>query len=371
MTLISLKLYQFQSISMKVLKFGGTSVGSSENISKVTKIVINESEKSSIIVVVSAVGEITNKLISASSKAVDKNLDYKNDIKKIKIQHEKIIDNLLNGNSLLETKEIVSEKLSELENLLDGIYLINEISAKTSDKLLSYGELISSLIIFEYMQQCGLNVQLKNSQNLIVTDNNYTNANVQFDETDSNIKAYFRNNSKIITVIPGFISKSEDGEITTLGRGGSDYTAAIIASALDAKALEIWTDVSGMYRTNPKLVKQAKPIAKLSYLEAIELSHFGAKVLYPPTVLPVLNKNIPILIKNTLLPNENGTLITNKVDNVNNNPIKGISNINEVTLLTLQGNGMVGIPGFSKRLFETLANEKINIIITTKASYEH
>ena len=140
-------------ISMKVLKFGGTSVGSSENISKVTKIVINESEKSSIIVVVSAVAGITNKLISASSKAVDKNLDYKNDIKKIKIQHEKIIDNLLNGNSLLETKEIVSEKLSELENLLDGIYLINEISAKTSDKLLSYGELISSLIIFEYCPQ--------------------------------------------------------------------------------------------------------------------------------------------------------------------------------------------------------------------------
>lgn len=358
-------------ISMKVLKFGGTSVGSSENISKVTKIVINESEKSSIVVVVSAVGGITNKLISASSKAVAKNLDYKNDIKKIKIQHEKIINNLLNGNSLLETKEIVSVKLSELENLLDGIYLINEISPKTSDKLLSYGELISSLIIFEYMQQCGLNVQLKNSQNLIVTDNNYTNANVQFDETDSNIKAYFSNNSKIITVIPGFISKSEDGEITTLGRGGSDYTAAIVASALDAKALEIWTDVSGMYRTNPKLVKQAKPIAKLSYLEAIELSHFGAKVLYPPTVLPVLNKNIPILIKNTLLPNENGTLITNKVDNVNNNPIKGISNINEVSLLTLQGNGMVGIPGFSKRLFETLANEKINIIITTQASSEH
>ena len=149
------------------------------------------------------------------------------------------------------------------------------------------------------MQQQGLNVQLKNSQNLIVTDSSFTNALVQFEETNDNIRTYFENNSKMITILPGFISKSELDEITTLGRGGSDYTAAIVAAALQVGALEIWTDVSGMYTTNPKLVKQAKPIAKLSYLEAIELSHFGAKVLYPPTVLPVLTKNIPILIKNT------------------------------------------------------------------------
>ena len=221
------------------------------------------------------------------------------------------------------------------------------------------------------MQQKGLNVQLKNSQNLIVTDSNFTNAAVQFEETNANITTYFEHNDKLITILPGFISKSEDGEITTLGRGGSDYTAAIVASALDAKFLEIWTDVSGMYTTNPKLVKQAKPIHKLSYFEAIELSHFGAKVLYPPTVLPVLSKNIPILIKNTMAPDEDGTLITKDVENGNSNPIKGISNVNGISLLTLQGNGMVGIPGFSKRLFETLAHEKINVIITTQASSEH
>ena len=356
---------------MKVLKFGGTSVGSSENINKVIQIVSHASENESVVVVVSAVGGITDKLMNASSKAISKDLDYKSDFIKLKKQHIDVIEGLLSGDSLESTKDIILEKLLELEKLLDGIYLINELSPQTTDKLLSFGELMSSLIIFEAMQQKGLNVQLKNSQNLIVTDSNFTNAAVQFEETNANITTYFEHNDKLITILPGFISKSEDGEITTLGRGGSDYTATIVASALDAKFLEIWTDVSGMYTTNPKLVKQAKPIRKLSYFEAIELSHFGAKVLYPPTVLPVLSKNIPILIKNTMAPEEDGTLITKDVENGSSNPIKGISNVNGISLLTLQGNGMVGIPGFSKRLFETLAHEKINVIITTQASSEH
>ena len=356
---------------MKVIKFGGTSVGSSENINKVIKIVNNASENDAVVVVVSAVGGITDKLMNASSKAISKDLDYKSDFNTLKQQHIEIIDALLTGASLESTKDIILEKLSELEKLLDGIYLINELSPQTTDKLLSFGELMSSLIIFEAMQQEGLNVQLKNSQNLIVTDSNFTNAAVQFEETNANITSYFAHNDKLITILPGFIAKSEDGEITTLGRGGSDYTAAIVASALNANSLEIWTDVSGMFTTNPKLVKQAKPIQKLSYYEAIELSHFGAKVLYPPTVLPVLSKNIPILIKNTMAPDEDGTLITKNVENGSANPIKGISNVNGISLLTLQGNGMVGIPGFSKRLFETLAHEKINVIITTQASSEH
>ena len=328
---------------MKVLKFGGTSVGSSENINKVIQIVGHASENQSVVVVVSAVGGITDKLMNASSKAISKDLDYKSDFNKLKKQHIDIIEGLLSGDSLESTKDIILEKLLELEKLLDGIYLINELSPQTTDKLLSFGELMSSLIIFEAMQQKGLNVQLKNSQNLIVTDSNFTNAAVQFEETNANITTYFEHNDKLITILPGFISKSEDGEITTLGRGGSDYTAAIVASALDAKFLEIWTDVSGMYTTNPKLVKQAKPIHKLSYFEAIELSHFGAKVLYPPTVLPVLSKNIPILIKNTMAPDEDGTLITKDVENGNSNPIKGISNVNGISLLTLQGLSLIHI----------------------------
>ena len=356
---------------MKVLKFGGTSVGSSKNISKVIKIVKEESASENIVVVVSAVGGITDKLLVAADKAINKDQSYKQDFEALRLKHIEVIDGLLSGEVHEATTDIVLEHLSRLEKLLDGVYLINELSPKTTDKLLSFGELISSLIIYEAMKSKGLNVQLKNSQNLIVTDSNFTNAAVNFEETNSNITTYFESNQKMVTILPGFISKSEQDEITTLGRGGSDYTAAIIAAALHASVLQIWTDVSGMFTSNPKMVKHAKPIAKLSYLEAIELSHFGAKVLYPPTVQPVLRKNIPLLIKNTLAPEDAGTLITKVVENGSEFPIKGISNINNVSLLTLQGNGMVGIPGFSKRLFETLAHSKINVIIITQASSEH
>jgi aspartokinase/homoserine dehydrogenase 1 len=193
---------------------------------------------------------------------------------------------------------------------------------------------------------------------------------VNFEITNSNIKSFFKSNESPIVLLPGFVSKSVSGEITTLGRGGSDYTAAIIAAALDAEELQIWTDVSGMFTTNPKLVKQAAPIVELSYQEAVELSHFGAKVLYPPTVMPVLKKQIPIVIKNTMEPDAVGTRISKEITS-NGFPVKGISNIDNIALLTLQGNGMVGVPGFSKRLFETLAQEKINIILITQSSSEH
>ena len=356
---------------MKVLKFGGTSVGSAKNIQKVIEIVKNESLSENVTVVVSAIGGITDKLLAAADKAIEKNKNYKDDFESLRLKHVEVIDGLLSGESHETTLDIVLNHLSKLENILDGVYLINELSPKTTDKLLSFGELLSSLIIYETMKLHDLNIQLKNSQNLIVTDSNFTNAAVNFGETNENIVTYYGSNDKIITILPGFISKSELGEITTLGRGGSDYTAAIIAAAMNASVLQIWTDVSGMFTSNPKIVKNAKPIKKLSYLEAIELSHFGAKVLYPPTVLPVLSKHIPLLIKNTLAPEDEGTLITHVVENRNPNPIKGISNINSVALLTLQGNGMVGIPGFSKRLFETLAREKINVIIATQASSEH
>ncbi len=356
---------------MKVLKFGGTSVGSAKNISKVIKIVKEESASENIAVVVSAVGGITDKLLIAAEKAINKDHSYKEDFEALRLRHIEVIDGLLSGEVHEITTDIVLDHLSRLEKLLDGVYLINELSPKTTDKLLSFGELISSLIIYEAMKLKGINVQLKNSQNLIVTDSNFTNAAVNFEETNANITTYFESNKKMVTILPGFISKSENNEITTLGRGGSDYTAAILAAALNASVLQIWTDVSGMFTTNPKMVKNAKPIHKLSYLEAIELSHFGAKVLYPPTVQPVLRKDIPLLIKNTLAPKDPGTLITKIVENGHQSPIKGISNINDVSLLTLQGNGMVGIPGFSKRLFETLAHSKINIIIITQASSEH
>ena len=354
---------------MKVLKFGGTSVGSAKNINKVIDILQNYSKDDSIICVVSAVGGITDKLIHVANLALTKDELYHVEIEAIKSIHKDIITELIPENNSIVSKS-VETKLDELKSLLDGIYLINELSPKTSDKLVSYGELISSYIIAETMKSRGLDTIRKNSQELIVTNSEFSKAEVDFSITNKNIRNYFKNADQKITILPGFISKSTKGEITTLGRGGSDYTAAIVAAALKVDQLEIWTDVSGMFTTNPKMVRQAFPIEQLSYQEAMELSHFGAKVLYPPTVQPVLDLKIPIHIKNTLKPEESGTIISNK-SNGAKGAAKGISNISNIALLTLQGNGMVGIPGFSKRLFETLAQNKVNIILITQASSEH
>ncbi|SDI31962.1 bifunctional aspartate kinase/homoserine dehydrogenase I [Winogradskyella thalassocola] len=364
---------------MKVLKFGGTSVGSAENINKVISILDQQSKTTNIAVVVSAVGGITDKLLEAGNLACNKDLDYKHKYDTIWSIHNAVIEGLFlnpdNDKSIQKKQDdlhdLITEKLSDLKSLLDGIYLINELSPKTKDKLLSFGENLSSTIIYYTLESRAIDAALKNSQELIVTDSNFNNATVYFDITNTNIQSFFNSNSSPIVLLPGFVSNSINGEITTLGRGGSDYTAAIIAAAMDADELQIWTDVSGMYTTNPKLVKQASPIVELSYQEAVELSHFGAKVLYPPTVMPVLKKKIPIVIKNTLDPDAIGTTITQNVTPNGNSPVKGISNIDNVALLTLQGNGMVGVPGFSKRLFETLAQEKINIILITQSSSEH
>ena len=354
---------------MLVLKFGGTSVGSAKNINKVITILEQKSEKDKLVCIVSAVGGITDKLLKAGAMAQIKNETYISVFNEIKSFHLGIIDELIPNKSESVTKHLES-KFDGLKSLLDGIYLINELSPKTKDKLVSYGELLSSYLITRTMQSRSLDAELKNSQDLIVTNSNFTKAEVNYKLTNANIQNYFKSVRQQITILPGFISKSNLGEITTLGRGGSDFTAAIVAAALKVKQLEIWTDVSGMYTANPKIVKQAYPIDTLSYQEAMELSHFGAKVLYPPTVQPVLDLDIPIHIKNTLDPDAVGTIIS-KNGNGKTTPVKGISNISDIALLTLQGSGMIGIPGFSKRLFETLSNEKINIILITQSSSEH
>ena len=354
---------------MKVLKFGGTSVGSSKNINKVIHILENYGKTDALACVVSAVGGITDKLLLAGKQAQNKDKAFLETFEGIKDKHFNIIKELNpeNNSTILS---FVEDKLNSLKSLLEGIFLINELSPKTSDKLVSFGELLSSFIIAETMKNRGLSANVKNSQELVITNSNFTKAEVDYSITNKNIKTYFKSAEQNITMLPGFISKSKLGEITTLGRGGSDFTAAIIAAALHVKQLEIWTDVSGMYTTNPKLVKQAYPINKISYQEAMELSHFGAKVLYPPTVQPVLSLEIPIHIKNTMEPEAVGTVISNAVT-PSNLPVKGISNISNIALLTLEGSGMVGIPGFSKRLFETLSQEKINVIMITQASSEH
>ncbi|VAV86237.1 Aspartokinase / Homoserine dehydrogenase, partial [hydrothermal vent metagenome] len=211
---------------------------------------------------------------------------------------------------------------------------------------------------------------LKDSRDLIKTDNNFSSANIKYKESYKNVQQYFLNTNDDISILPGFIASDDKNETTTLGRGGSDFTAALIANALNADILEIWTDVSGMFTANPKLVKQAKPIKQISYQEAMELSHFGAKVIYPPTIQPVLEKEIPIVIKNTMAADDDGTLIT-KDRNGSKSTVKGISHIENIALLTLEGNGMIGVPGISKRLFESLAQENISIKFITQASSEH
>ncbi|RNC86356.1 MAG: bifunctional aspartate kinase/homoserine dehydrogenase I [Winogradskyella sp.] len=355
---------------MKVLKFGGTSVGSAANITQVISILEKKSQDTSIVAVVSAVGGVTDKLLKAGDLAIKKDEAYLQVFEDIQNIHIELVNTLI----LEDNNEIIAKiesKLSELKSLLEGLFLLNDLTPKISDKLVSFGELLSSYIIAECMASKQMNVTRKNSQELIVTNNNHGNAQVKKDITRANIKAYFDKSDALITILPGFVANSEDGEQTTLGRGGSDFTAAIVAAALNAEVLEIWTDVSGMFTANPKIVKQAKPIERLSFQEALELSHFGAKVLYPPTVQPVLEAKIPMLIKNTLRPDDEGTRISNESEVSIKNPVRGITHINDIALLTLQGPSMVGIPGFSKRLFETLASEKINVIFITQASSEH
>ena len=354
---------------MHVLKFGGTSVGSATNINKVISILEEYTKTNKVICVVSALGGITDKLLKAGALSKEKNNTYLSDFKVIKNTHLTILSELI-PNTKKETTTALEEKLDSLKQLLDGIFLINKLSPQTSDKLVSFGELLSSFIIAETLKDRDINAMCKNSQELIVTNSNFANAEVKFEATNNNIIDYFKKANQNITILPGFIAKSDQNEITTLGRGGSDYTAAIVAAALKVKQLEIWTDVSGMYTTNPKLVKHAYPIKRISYQEAMELSHFGAKVLYPPTVQPILNLQIPIHIKNTMDPKAEGTIISNN-NNGKDKIATGITNINNIALFTLQGNGMVGVPGFSKRLFETLAQEKVNIILITQASSEH
>ncbi|MBE0423411.1 MAG: bifunctional aspartate kinase/homoserine dehydrogenase I [Lutibacter sp.] len=354
---------------MKVLKFGGSSVATSENINKVIEIVKDGACNTQVIVVVSALGGITDMLLEAGNLACIGDENYKNQFKSIEERHLKVIRELIPVSNQSGVLGHVKKMLNKLEATLEGVFLINEMSAKTSDKIVSFGELLSSFIVVEAIKNKELDAELKNSQELIVTDENFSNAVVKFDQTNENIETFFKNNKHQIIVLPGFVSKTESGEPTTLGRGGSDYTAAIIAAAANASVLEIWTDVSGMYTANPNFVQQAFPIKNISYQEAMELSHFGAKVLYPPTIQPVLAKEIPIKIKNTFDAKAEGTLITKVTSNAN--PIKGISHIENMTLVTLEGSGMVGIPGFSKRLFEALFQQKINVSLITQASSEH
>ncbi|MEO6288762.1 MAG: bifunctional aspartate kinase/homoserine dehydrogenase I [Ginsengibacter sp.] len=356
---------------MRVLKFGGSSVANANNINKVISIVQQSVEKdNSTIVILSAFGGATDNLLEAAALASVGDAAYKEKLLSIESRHLTAVRELIPLDKQSGVLSMVKKRCNEIEDICNGVFLLRELSMRTKDIIISYGELLSSQIFAAKLKSNGINNVWKDARELIMTNSEFGAANVDFPLSNKNIREFFNTVESPVYIIPGFISSDKNGNTTTLGRGGSDYTAAIIGAALDASIVEIWTDVSGMMTADPRLVSNAKIIQQLSYQEAMELSHFGAKVIYPPTIQPVMSKGIPVSIKNTFSPGDSGTLIHNEVEE-NGNTIRGISSIGNLALLSLEGSGMVGIPGFSKRLFESLSGEKINVVLITQSSSEH
>jgi len=360
---------------MQVLKFGGTSVANAENINKVVAIVKQTLKKEKAVVIVSALGGVTDLLLDAAALAADGKEEYKEKLSVVEQRHLDAVKQLIPVAQQSHLLSLVKQSCNEIEDLCNGIFLLGELTARSKDRISSYGEWLSSQIISAKFEADGIKNTWKDSRELISTNSVFSAAEVDFDATNKKLNAFFSPQTDSLFILPGFIASDKNGITTTLGRGGSDYTAAILASALNADTLEIWTDVSGMMTADPRLTNNARIISDISYQEAMELSHFGAKVIYPPTIQPVMNKNIPVWIKNTFAPGDHGTVITNtnekKLPTENGGIVRGISSINNMALLSLEGSGMIGIPGFSKRLFEALSNEKINVILITQSSSEH
>ena len=349
---------------MKVMKFGGSSVGSVNSILSVKKIV--EAVEEPVIVVVSALGGITDKLINTSKMAADGDAAYEKEYRDIVNRHIEMVYTVIPaGDKRSELLDKVNELLNELKDIFQGIYLIRDLSPKTSATIVSYGERLSSLIVATLITDA----KWFDSRMFIKTEKKHSKHILDSDLTTTLVKETFDEIPKV-SLVPGFISTDKNtGEITNLGRGGSDYTASIIAAALDADILEIWTDVDGFMTADPRVISSAYVINELSYVEAMELCNFGAKVVYPPTIYPVCHKNIPILIKNTFNPDAPGTIIKQQVSDVK--AIKGISSINDTSLITVTGLGMVGVIGVNYRIFKALAQNGISVFMVSQASSEN
>ena len=352
---------------MKVLKFGGTSVGSVESILSLKAIVEKEAQKQPIIVVVSALGGITDKLIATSLLAQKGDEAWKDEFQAMVERHHKMIDTIITDPRKREQLfNIVDSLFEQLRSIYFGVYLIHDLSKKTQDAIVSYGERLSSNIVATLVQ----GAKWYDSREFIKTVRKNHKNTLDSELTNRLVRRTFSDLQRI-SLVPGFISKDRDtDEITNLGRGGSDYTAAIIAAALDAEILEIWTDVDGFMTADPRVIKTAYTIKELSYIEAMELCNFGAKVVYPPTIYPVCVKNIPIRVKNTFNPDGEGSIIKQKVAN-NDKPIKGISSINGTTLITVAGLSMVGVIGVNRRIFTALADNGISVFMVSQASSEN
>lgn len=350
---------------MKVMKFGGTSVGSPSSILKVKSIVEAVSEP--VIIVVSALGGITDKLIKASKMAAAGDASYEKDFREIVYRHVEMVKEVIpEGEAQVRIQRQVGDLLNELKDIFQGIYLIKDLSQKTSDTIVSYGERLSSIIAAELTGAVWMD-----SRNFIKTEKKHSKHVLDTELTNRLVREAFTEMPHRV-LVPGFISTDKmTGDVTNLGRGGSDYTAAVLAAALGAEALEIWTDVDGFMTADPRVISTAYTINELSYVEATELCNFGAKVVYPPTIYPVCHKNIPIFIKNTFNPEGIGTVIRQQVSDPQCKAIKGISSINDTSLITVQGLGMVGVIGVNYRIFKALAKNGISVFLVSQASSEN
>jgi bifunctional aspartokinase / homoserine dehydrogenase 1 len=352
---------------MKILKFGGSSVATPARIQGVIDIV-KPYLKGDVAVVFSAFGGVTDLLISVSTLALQGNQEYKAKLAEIEKRHLDAVRTLIGVQKQSSILAQVKFTINELEDVLHGVFLVKERTSRTLDYIMSFGERLSAYIISEAFKDKGVSAEFLDARNVVRTDDNFGYAKVDFEKTNKLIQDYFRNHQDL-QIITGFIGTSESGETTTLGRSGSDYTAAIFAGALHATDLEIWTDVDGMMTADPRLVKKAFTVPQMTYEEAMELSHFGAKVIFPATMQPAMVNRIPIWIKNTFNPTFRGTVIHSEY--TNGKMIKGISSMNGISLVNLQGSGLLGVVGASMRLFATLASEKINVILISQASSEH
>jgi len=354
---------------MRILKFGGSSVGTPEVIKGVVSIIDGKQKEDSHAVVVSAFRGVTDGLIRGAELAASGSAEYNDIIKELEDRH---IDVIRERISVYRQSEVIAHfkmTLNELEDILTGVYLVWELTPRTMDFIVSFGERFSAYILSWCLTDSGVPANFADAREFIKTDIRFGSARILMEQTYRNIRDYFKE-KKELQVVTGFIASTERGETSTLGRGGSDYTASILGAALGVDMIEIWTDVNGLMTADPRKVKQAFTIPELSYEEAMELSHFGAKVIYPPTLQPAMKAGIPILICNTFSPESSGTRIE-KQPTGKNGIIKGLSSIENIALVTIRGSGMIGVSGIAARIFKALAEAGINIIMITQASSEH
>ncbi|MDX1666679.1 MAG: aspartate kinase, partial [Saprospiraceae bacterium] len=355
---------------MKVLKFGGSSVASPDRIKSIVSILeeyYSRGEKFT--VVFSAFGGVTDALLQMGELAARGDETYLDLFESFSLRHRDAARTLLDDNYFDRVLPELQKNHDVLQNLLYGVFLVREASPRTMDYVLSFGERNAAFLISSVLRQHGLNASYLDARKIIKTDKQFGGAKVYRKESYGKIRDFYTQNPGI-QIVTGFIASAKGGLTTTLGRGGSDYTASLLAAALDAEMIEIWTDVDGVLTADPRKVRRAFTIENMSYAEAMEMSHFGAKVIYPPTLQPAIDKNIPLVIKNTFKPEFPGTRISKESDPYGH-AVKGISSIGDIALLTLQGSGLIGVPGIAARLFGALAQARINIILITQGSSEH